>query len=255
MFIRTSTPYNKYYIRSKTGGWNNAIQGKPCLAGANVLANCVGYANGRFAEIQGLGGIKYQLVCNAENFIEKAESYGLRVVGYPVLGGIMCWQKGNTLSGNDGAGHVAIVEKIIDFNTIYTSESSYGGNYFYNATRKNDNGRWGCSEKYKFRGCIINPAIGDVHYEKETILYDIGKTYTLQVDLNVRTGAGTNYDKKLYRDLTPDGKNHAYKQYYAVLKKGTRVTCQSVYVKDNEVWLKIPSGFVCAIYHGKEYIK
>ena len=66
---------------------------------------------------------------------------------------------------------------------------------------------------------------------------------------------GANYDKKLYKDLTPDGKNHAYKQYYAVLKKGTRVTCQSVYVKDNEVWLKIPSGFVCAIYHGKEYIK
>ena len=254
MLIRNSTPYNKYYIRTVNGGWNLAIEGKPCLKQANVLANCVGYANGRFAEIQGLGYIKYQLVCNAENFIENAKKYGLQIVDYPSLGGIMCWQKGQSLSGNDGAGHVAIVEKIINKNTIYTSESSYGGFYFYNATRKNDNGRWGCSEKYKFRGCIVNPAIGDIHFKDET-MYDIGKTYTLQVDLNVRTSAGTNYPRKLYSELTPDGKNHAYKGYYAVLKNGTRVTCQSVYLKDNETWLKIPSGFVCANYKGKEYIK
>lgn len=86
-------------------------------------------------------------------------------------------------------------------------------------------------------------------------IYDIGKTYTTQVDLNVRTGAGTNYRKKLYVELTKDGKNHAYKQLTAVLKKGTRVTCQAVFVKDNEIWLKIPSGYVCANYNGKEYIK
>lgn len=85
--------------------------------------------------------------------------------------------------------------------------------------------------------------------------YEIGKVYTLQVDLNVRTGAGTNFRRKTYSELTLDGKKHAYNQLYAVLKKGTRITCQGIYLKDNEIWLKIPSGYVCANYNGKEYIK
>ena len=33
-----------------------------------------------------------------------------------------------------------------------------------------------------------------------------GKTYTTGVDLNVRTGAGTNYSIKKYEALTTDGK-------------------------------------------------
>lgn len=118
---------------------------------------------GRFAEIQGLDFIKYQLVCNAENFIEKAKNYGLEVVDYPTLGGIMVWQKGS-LSSGDGAGHVAVVERLDSANQIYTSESAYKGSAFFNSTRTNSNGRWGMGSAYKFRGCIINPAIGDVHY-------------------------------------------------------------------------------------------
>lgn len=123
-----------------------------------------GYANGRFAEI--MKQFKYQLVCNAENFIEKAKSYGLKVVSYPTLGGILVWQKGNTLNSNDGAGHVAIVERIDNENQIYTSESSYGGSAFYNVTRTNNNKKWGAGTNYYFRGCIVNPAIGDIHYNK-----------------------------------------------------------------------------------------
>lgn len=47
--MRTSCPNNnKYYIRQANGGWNGAIQGNPTRSGANVLANCVGYANGRY---------------------------------------------------------------------------------------------------------------------------------------------------------------------------------------------------------------
>jgi hypothetical protein len=82
--IRTSKPKNnKYYITTDKGGYSYAIKGKPTDPTANVLANCVGYANGRFAEIQaeitGEHGIKYQLVCNAEDFIEKAKKYGLEI--------------------------------------------------------------------------------------------------------------------------------------------------------------------------------
>lgn len=166
MEMRTSKPSagNKFYITRDRGGYSTCIQGYPTDANCNVLANCVGYACGRYNEI--IGSMKYpSLNCNAENFIERAKNtYGLQVVPYPTLGGIMVWQKGNTLSGNDGAGHVAVVEKIIDGNTIYTSESGYGSGAFWNSTRNNNNGRWGLGSGYTFRGCIVNPAIGDVHY-------------------------------------------------------------------------------------------
>lgn len=168
--MRTSKPKagNKFYITKSKGGYSTCIQGSPTDAGCNVLANCVGYACGRFNEI--IGSMKYpSLNCNAENFIERAKNtYGLQVVPYPTLGGIMVWQKGATLGGGDGAGHVAIVERIDSKNQIYTSESGYGSSAFWNSVRKNDNGRWGLGSGYTFRGCIVNPAIGDVHYVDPT---------------------------------------------------------------------------------------
>ena len=155
MEVRTTCPnnYNKYYMTSDCGGYSLAIKGKPTKSDANVLSNCVGYANGRFAEIQDLGYIKYQLVCNAENFITKAKGYGLSISNTPTLGGIMVWEgKGSS------AGHVAIVERIDSSNQIFTSESAYGGSAFYNKTRSNSNNNWGMGSGYKFLGCIINPA-------------------------------------------------------------------------------------------------
>lgn len=163
--MRTSKPSagNKFYNNGNNGGYSWCINGSPTDKGCNVLANCVGYACGRFNEI--IGSMKYKtLCCNAENFIERAKQAGLQVVSYPTLGGIMVWQKGATLSGNDGAGHVAVVERIDSANQIYTSESGYGSSAFWNSIRKNNNGRWGLGNGYTFRGCIINPVIGDVHY-------------------------------------------------------------------------------------------
>ena len=164
MNIRTTKPGagNKFYITKSKGGYSSCIKVSPTDSQCNVLSNCVGYACGRFNEI--IGSMKYpSLNCNAENFIERARNtYGLEISPVPTLGGIMVWQKGATLSGNDGAGHVAVVEKIIDSNTIYTSESGYGSSAFWNSTRRNSNGRWGLGSGYTFRGCIVNPAIGKI---------------------------------------------------------------------------------------------
>ena len=159
--MRTTKPQNiPYYIRKADGGYSDACKGKPTDPKANVLANCVGYANGRFAEIIGKPCIEYQLVCNAENFIERAMSMGLKISDKPTLGGIMVWQKGSTLSGKDGAGHVCVVEKIITENKIMTSESGYNAKSpFWTQTRTNKNGNWGASAEYRFRGCIVNPAV------------------------------------------------------------------------------------------------
>ena len=83
--------------------------------------------------------------------------------------------------------------------------------------------------------------------------YIIGETYTLQVNLNVRTGAGTSYSKKKKSQLTNDGQKHATST--GVLKKGTRVTCKRVKNVGSNIWIKIPSGWIAAYYNGKVYLK
>ena len=158
--IRTTRPTsgNKYFITKGAGGYSTCIVGKPTDRQCNVLSNCVGYACGAFNEELSLGYEKYHLNCNAENFIERAIASGLSVISKPVVGSIICWQKGDTLSGSDGAGHVAIVIEVIDSNTIRTAESGYGSsNPFWITTRKNNNGRWGLNSNYKLRGFIVNP--------------------------------------------------------------------------------------------------
>ena len=164
--MRITKPTNSpYYIRKADGGYSDACKGKPTDPTATVLSNCVGYANGRFAEIIGKPCIEYQLVCNAENFIERAKSMGLKISDKPTLGGIMVWQKGKTLGGKDGAGHVCVVEKIVNENTIITSESGYNAKSpFWNQTRTNKNGNWGAGAEYKFRGCIINPSVNNGYW-------------------------------------------------------------------------------------------
>ena len=153
--MRTSLPekYNKFYNTKNSGGYSYCIVGKPTCEGLNVLANCVGYACGRFNEVIGRMDYPY-LNCNAEDFIVRGKSLGLEVSKEPTLAGIMVWEgKGNL------AGHVAVVEKIIDENTIYTSESGYESAYFWNSTRKRGSGNWGAGTNYKYLGCLINPSI------------------------------------------------------------------------------------------------
>lgn len=187
---RKSQPKNnRYYIRDVTGGLNGAVAGSPTIAGANVLANCVGYANGRFNEIINDPDLKsiekrfrFQLVCNAENFIESAKRQGLKISSKPTLGGIMVWQKGPTLDGRDGAGHVALVEAIYKDGSILTSESGWGSRdwAFKNLRRNNENGRWGQNELYRFRGCIVNPSISGGPVDPPKLVVDgIGGTETV----------------------------------------------------------------------------
>jgi LysM repeat protein len=159
--MRTTKPEsnNKYYITKSNGGWSNAIKGKPIDPDCDVLSNCVGYAYGRFNEIGGYGCCKYLSPVNAENFMQY-KGY-LKTGQTPKLGACMVWRKGNTLSNSDGAGHVAIVEKVISSTQVMTSESAYGGTAFYNKTRNKGSGNWDMGAGYTFLGFIYNPAVND----------------------------------------------------------------------------------------------
>lgn len=157
--LRTTKPGagDKYFIRKASGGYSSCIQGSPTDANCDVLANCVGFACGFLNEQGQLGYEKYYLNCNAENFIERAISLGLSVVKEPVVGGIMVWQYGATLSGSDGAGHVAGVYAKPNNDTVRTAESGYGSSAFWTATRSRGNGNWGAGAGYTYRGCIVSP--------------------------------------------------------------------------------------------------
>lgn len=83
--------------------------------------------------------------------------------------------------------------------------------------------------------------------------YIVGKTYKTQVMLNVRSGAGTNYAKKKYSQLTLNARKYATSD--GCLKKGTSVTCMEVKKIGSNIWIRIPSGWCAAYYNGIYYIK
>ncbi len=230
--IRTSKPSgNKNFITTGSGGWNTCIKGYPMDSEANVLANCVGFASGRFNEIindaRGTTGCAYKtLNCNAENFIERAKAAGLEIGQTPRVGAIMCWQKGDTLSGGDGAGHVATVERVYSNSKVYTSESGYGSSAFWNQTRSNSNGRWGCGSGYTFRGFIYLPS--DVQKVVDSIVnpveptpapgpsskFNIGDKVVingpLYVNANAATASGSVSNKTTTITRKVEGTAHPY---------------------------------------------
>lgn len=84
--------------------------------------------------------------------------------------------------------------------------------------------------------------------------YKVGNTYTLQSNMVVRTGAGTNYRAKKHSELTADGQKHD-KDRNGCLDKGTRITCQQVKKSGSNIWVKCPSGWIAAYYNKKTYVK
>ena len=86
--------------------------------------------------------------------------------------------------------------------------------------------------------------------------YQSGKTYTLQTDMKVRSGASTNDPQIKTTALLSDDKKNAYNQTYAVLKKGTKVILRGVIKRgDKEYWGKIASGYICLMSGTTKYAK
>lgn len=233
---------NKYYITKSAGGWSDAVKGSPTDAACNVLSNCVGYAYGRFNEIAGEGSCKYLKPVNAENFIQYAGN--LEIGQDPRLGACMVWQKGPTLKSKDGAGHVAIVEKVVSDTEIVTSESGWKASKpFWTKIRKKGNGNWGAGKGYKFIGFIYNPAVGSQEKvstsDKKAL--DVAKSFnrslsgayavTANSGLHIRAGAGIG-EKSL-----------------CVLPKGTKVRNYGYYTLAGRTkWL-----YIQAVCNGTKY--
>lgn len=202
------------------------------------LPNCTAYAWGRFAEL--LGKAPSLSRSNAENWYGHKDGY--KRGKKPKLGAVIVWAKGKVGVGSDGAGHVAVVEEIYSDGSFLVSESGWKASRIMWTKKIPAN----CYRAgYRFLGFIYNPAVTDGgKVTKPT--YEVGKTYTVKTALKVRKGAGASYAQVKRSELTADAKKHSYDSTYAVLKEGTLVTAQKVETAGSDVWLKIPSGWVCA---------
>lgn len=240
---------DKNYIHYTKGGYNYCIE----IKNGSCLPNCVGYAWGRWREI--LGKKPNLSLKNAENW------YGYTEDGYkrgktPKLGAVICWSKGKAGVSSDGAGHVAIVEKIKSDGTIITSESCYGGARWRQKEYKAPN--YVLSSKYSFQGFIYLPIDFDVEEEKKITttatstkkkatnyakskLSSLKGTYITTNNLNIRNGAGIN---------------HAI---MVTIPKGTKVKCYGYYTSVSNVkWLYVEftyKGITYAGFASSEYLK
>ena len=160
---RTTAPSatDKNWIKTTKGGYNGCIE----IKNGSCLPNCVGYAWGRWHEL--LGKKPNLSRGNAENWYGNTKD-GYKRGSTPKLGAVICWRKGKAGVASDGAGHVAIVEKINSDGSILTSNSAYGGTRFYTKTLKKPYSMGG---KYVFQGFIYLPI--DFKTEPNT-----GKTYS-----------------------------------------------------------------------------
>lgn len=160
MFIQIDKP-NKgdpFFNNAAGGGISTAITAAGAADGLNVLPNCVGGAVGAYnkAACNDLNKPEFRYLShppNAENIMAKAEKEGLPISQKPAVGALIVWQKG-TLSGSDGAGHVAFVISVDADGTIHTSESEWKGRVWVNRTYKPP---YSYGNGYKFIGFVLQP--------------------------------------------------------------------------------------------------
>ena len=157
--IRKECPVNnKFYNKTTDGGLNTCVYGYPIIKGCSTLADCTGYASGRFneiiSEIKGKDAWYYDLNSDAGSFIKYGAPMGLKVSQTPQAGSIMVWDVTGV------GGHVCVVEEVISNDRVMISQSNWGGPTFEYKAKTNANGNWGLNKsRYKFLGFLLNPAV------------------------------------------------------------------------------------------------
>lgn len=140
---------DKRQINVGYGGYNKCIVINS--SNGSVLPNCTGYVHFRWLELLDKNtddmGLSFS---DAKNYYAWSSSE-LERGREPKLGAILCQYY-------EPAGHVAVVEEIVDNNTIRTSESIYGGYRFEVKVRRREwNWDWIPNGGATFQGFIYLP--------------------------------------------------------------------------------------------------
>lgn len=140
--VNPAGSYDPCFMRTLEGGWNTCIYGRPCQKGANVLNNCVGWAQGRALQIyrqvadcfpEDGENIFSIFNCDPENFLYRAKQKGFEIVSKPCAGSIFVTNS-----------HVGIVEWKEAAGWLI-SESGYdydGPAVLFQHSIYEDSGRW-----------------------------------------------------------------------------------------------------------------
>lgn len=169
--------HDKHFIRKQNGGYS------PCIPGNNqyglrpfegsVLPNCVSAACAVYNIKAGeKDSCKWLGNRNAVDFVKFVDLQGLKFGQDPVEGACMVW--------GHGEGHVAVVDKVIDNDTVITVESGWSYRtepILREITRKRGaNGRWGYT--YEFLMFIYPPGY-EPGPKPERVTYKIKRGDTL----------------------------------------------------------------------------
>lgn len=93
--------------------------------------------------------------------------------------------------------------------------------------------------------------VDPLNYLMDFTDYKKGNYITLQ-EMNIRTGAGSDFTIKKVKDLTKDGQKNSTSDKLdddAKYKKGTIFTALEIII-NNGVWAKTPSGYICIVGSG-----
>ena len=130
--------------------------GNPFYNAGYGLPNCTCYAWGRFWENSDINGDYSNRpnlsTGNAEDWWSHSDGYARGST--PALGAVLCLRDGPY----SGEGHVGVVEVINSDNSIITSNSAWGGRYFYTMTLYPPH--YLPAAGYGFQGFIYNPITG-----------------------------------------------------------------------------------------------
>lgn len=142
------------WIQVNSGGYNQCIYGSD--GAPSVLPNCTGYVHGRCMEIADV--TTDNLGLSFGNAVEywNGSSSDWEQSSEPSLGAVIVYSQ----NGGWEPGHVAIVEQILDNDTIVISQSDYGGNRFstWTCTRATN---WTPFTNVSFLGFLTNPYVDD----------------------------------------------------------------------------------------------
>lgn len=192
-----------------------------------------------------------------------------KVISHIKAGGMVIANQGDAYNVFSSAGHFVVLDKMEGSNINVIDPQLYSGKYDdfdrpNRIVRKTD---YGCVVSVKELAKATgdrNPAyflLSNSDKPKPSqggVRFDKGSVYTLTSNVNVRTGAGTDYAIKKVKDLTADGRKNCTSSNSndnAVLKSGTRVTALEVKNAGKDIWLKIPSGYICVYYKGDKYAR
>lgn len=210
------------------------------------------------------------LVSKDKKFTFATTSDESKVISHLKKGGIAICNQGDKYNVFSTAGHFVVAIGMSGGNIEIYDPQMYAGKYDAYSRPKR-------IMKKTAKGCVVkpselakatqdrNPAYFLCSYKKEHVKkktsgtvpsYKKNSTYTLQSNMRVRSSA--NGKQILRSKLTANAKKYAQIGLYAVLKKGTKVTClSSKKMSDGNIWIQIPSGWVCAYSKSdkKQYVK